>query len=398
MRKVLRAVVLTVLLALLPAAACAETRIMVVTDLHYLAPSLYTGSDLFLRAVSQGDGKMAHRSAELLRALVEEARHQRPDALLITGDLTFNGERLSHMELADAMAELWDEGIPVYVIPGNHDINNRNARMYFGENTGPAESTTPAEFADIWKRCMLPPEAASSMSYTVRLNDDVWILMTDVSVYEESTETYGFYGEDHQNWLVPVLAEAKEKGVTVICATHQSLIPHADYRVGSFSVYNREYMLADLRAGGVTLNLSGHIHLQHVIERDGFTDAATGAFSVYDHGYGMVTVGDDGSVKYERRLVCEEHLPEGFRGESLAFFSANTVRQCDRQLTALGVPEAERAAMIDYACRFNAAFFTETFDPSDPAWREDPALRLWETYGSRTSMGSYILKMIPLEP
>ncbi len=392
MRKMLWIALLAALLVLLPVCAAADTRIMVASDLHYLAPSLHQGSDLFMRTISRGDGKMTHYSAELLRALMDEARAQRPDALLLTGDLTFNGERLSHEELAAAMGTLWDEGIPVYVIPGNHDINNPYARVYLEGAYGPAEAVDPQAFADIWKRCMLPPEAASSMSYTVRLNDRVWIAMADVAVYEESFEVYGFYSEDHQNWLVPMLAEAKEAGVTVISATHQSVVPHTNYRVGSYSVYNREYMQADLRAGGVTLNLSGHVHIQHTSEKDGLTDVATGAFSVYNHGYGMVTVGEDGVPRYERVLAADSRLPEGFRAESEAFFSARTVREILDQLTALGVPEAERGAMADYAARFNAAGFVDALDTDDPSWREDPALDLWARYGSRTDMGIRILR------
>lgn len=94
--------VLTVLMVLLAACAAAEgeVRIMVASDLHYLAPSLYEGSDFFIEAISQGDGKATMYSGEMLAALAEEARHQQPDLLVLSGDLIFNGERLSHEELA----------------------------------------------------------------------------------------------------------------------------------------------------------------------------------------------------------------------------------------------------------------------------------------------------------
>ena len=397
MRRLLPIVFLTAILALIPLICSAETHIMVASDIHYLAPSLYEGSGLFLRALAAGDAKMTQYSPELLQALVEEALHQRPDVLLLTGDLTFNGERRSHEEFAAAMDRLWDAGVPVYVIPGNHDINNPNARAYIGEGYEPTDKVTPAEFRAIWSRCLLPGECPGAMSYAIRLNDEVWIAMADVSVYEESFETYGFYDEEQQAWLRSLLPEAGAAGVTVISATHQSLIPHTTYRANSYSIYNREYMLEDLRAGGVTLNLSGHIHVQHVIEQDGFTDAATGAFCVYDHGYGWVTVGEDGIPRYERHRVCEEHLPDGFREISLGVFGKNTLRQADEQLVPLIIPDPDRSAMVDFALRFNSAYFTGAFDRSDPAWREDPALALWRVYGSHTTMGSYLLRTFDFE-
>ena len=370
-----------------PAEEVSGTRVMVVTDLHYMAPSLYEGSGLFLRSIAAADSKMSHDSPELLQALMEEARHQRPDVLLLTGDLTFYGEKLSHQELAAAMGQLWDEGIPVYVLPGNHDINSPYARYFDGEDWGYTENVTPAEFREIWARCLPPAEAVSTMSYTIRLNDRVWIAMADVCVYEQSFEVYGFYGEDQQNWLTPMLREAREAGVTVISVTHQSLIPHTDTRVNSYSIYNREYMLADLRAGGVTLNLSGHIHTQHTVSQDGLTDVATGALSVHPHSYGMVTVGADGVPVYRREQLCDEHLPEGFRAESEAFFSAGTVSRVDAELQTLGVPDAERAAMVAFYRRMHVALFSDSVDPTDPAWLEDPALPLWRTLAPDTDSG-----------
>ncbi|MBQ3975363.1 MAG: metallophosphoesterase, partial [Lachnospiraceae bacterium] len=66
--------------------------IMVVSDLHYLAPSLYRDSGLFLRSLRRGDGKITQYGEELFAALYQEILQEKPDALIVTGDLTFNGE------------------------------------------------------------------------------------------------------------------------------------------------------------------------------------------------------------------------------------------------------------------------------------------------------------------
>ena len=61
------------LAALLPFSASASHTVMIASDLHYCAPSLYEGSDLFMRSIAQGDGKMVHKSDVLLDALVRQA-------------------------------------------------------------------------------------------------------------------------------------------------------------------------------------------------------------------------------------------------------------------------------------------------------------------------------------
>ena len=46
---------------------------------------------------------------------------QKADGLILSGDLTFNGEKKSHEELAEKFKKVEKSGAPVMVIPGNHD-------------------------------------------------------------------------------------------------------------------------------------------------------------------------------------------------------------------------------------------------------------------------------------
>ena len=389
---------LALMLALLiPLGAQAETRIMVATDLHYISPSLYGDSELFRQALLYGDGKAADRSPELLEALVAEALHQRPDALILTGDLTLNGERRSHLELAAAMDRLWDEGIPVYVIPGNHDINNPGAIAFSSYAYAPTENVTPAEFRAIWARCLPPAETPRGMSCTVRLSPEVWLAMTDVCVYEEAFEALGRFTDVQADWLTGVLEEAREAGAAVVTATHQNLLPQTPFRADSYTMVNGEGMAAILRAGGVRLNLSGHIHVQHTVWSEGLTDAATGAFSVSPHRWGLVTVTEDGQVRYEARVVCEEHLPAGFREETAAFFARVTAGKLSGSLSGAGLTDEAYRAMLNYAVRFNSAYFGGTLDPADPFWREDPGYALWADRRETLPFGGYMLRCLEWE-
>ena len=107
------AILLVIALCLLAAPTAAETKLMIVSDLHYLAPSLCRDSGLFLRSLRRGDGKITQYGEELLAALYQEILREGPDALIVTGDLTFNGEKLSHLALADWFRAMENAGVSV---------------------------------------------------------------------------------------------------------------------------------------------------------------------------------------------------------------------------------------------------------------------------------------------
>lgn len=118
--------------------------VAVATDLHYLAPELTDGGEFFTRLVSDADGKVMLYIDELVRAFAWQVADERPDALIISGDLTFNGETASHEALADILGGIEAAGVPVYVIPGNHDLNSSMAARYSGDGYERVESPTEA--------------------------------------------------------------------------------------------------------------------------------------------------------------------------------------------------------------------------------------------------------------
>ena len=83
-----------------PAAGGSPLRLVVATDLHFLPRSLVRDGAAFTDAYAAGDGKQINYIPELTDALVAELLADPPAALLLTGDLTLNGEREGHRELA----------------------------------------------------------------------------------------------------------------------------------------------------------------------------------------------------------------------------------------------------------------------------------------------------------
>ena len=95
------------------------TKILVATDIHYLSPSLNDHGACFEKTILNGDGKALAYIDELTDAFVEQVIREKPAALILSGDLTLNGEKQSHLDLAQKLRSITDCGIPVLVLPAN---------------------------------------------------------------------------------------------------------------------------------------------------------------------------------------------------------------------------------------------------------------------------------------
>ncbi|MBA5745194.1 metallophosphoesterase, partial [Escherichia coli] len=69
---------------------------VVTTDVHYFAPSLTDNGKAFEKYVAAGDGKQLAYSDEITDAFLADVESKKTDVLIISGDLTNNGEKTSH--------------------------------------------------------------------------------------------------------------------------------------------------------------------------------------------------------------------------------------------------------------------------------------------------------------
>ena len=100
---------------------------MLASDLHYISQNTHDGGTAFREMVARDDGKISEYSDVLLDTLVEEAIAGKPSALVLTGDITLNGERENHRDLAEKLRRVTEAGVAVLVVPGNHDIKDRKS-------------------------------------------------------------------------------------------------------------------------------------------------------------------------------------------------------------------------------------------------------------------------------
>jgi 3',5'-cyclic AMP phosphodiesterase CpdA len=205
--------------------------IFVTNDVHYLAPGLH---DQGRRVILQRDGKNTQAQSALLGALTMSIEAEKPGVLLVNGDLTFNGERQSHQELARYFAGLEESGTRVLVLPGNHDIANPFARNFSGNSERAVPSVSPGEFASIYRDFGFK-EALSrdraSLSYIAEPVPGLRIFMLDSCKYDNNmrqgySEAGGAVKDATRAWIRAEAAKAREAGALLLAALHHSIMDH----------------------------------------------------------------------------------------------------------------------------------------------------------------------------
>lgn len=94
-------------------------RIVQITDPHFYSLSLTDQGSRYQRVMSNAAGRAALDIGTILDCFVEEMKELKPAVVIVSGDLTLNGEKESHRDFAVYLEQLEQAGIQTLVIPGN---------------------------------------------------------------------------------------------------------------------------------------------------------------------------------------------------------------------------------------------------------------------------------------
>lgn len=260
-------------------------RIAVMSDLHYLSPDMIADTEDFEHAFNS-DRKLLKESSSVLREMLERVRADKPDILLVSGDLTKDGEQECHAALAKQLQQLQQDvpGLKIYVINGNHDIRNYNAKNF---NTAdgkavPATRTEPEDFKRIYDFVYSDPTVlatftpaegnkAGGLSYVARPVEGLTIIAMDTCRYssdntsngDDEHETSGAISADLEKWVIEQTAAAKARGDLVIGLEHHGLVPHFDVQPTILPMYlvnGYERIAQEYADAGMSVVFTGHMH------------------------------------------------------------------------------------------------------------------------------------------
>ena len=363
-----------------------KATLIVATDIHYIAPELTDHGAYFERMIESSDGKVMEYIEELTDAFLDEVIAGKPDALILSGDLSFNGARLSHEALAEKLRRVSEAGIPVLVMPGNHDLENESAACFQGDGFTRVESVTAKEFAEIYFD-FGPAQAISrdsvSLSYMVEINPSVRVLMLDVNTAKSPNRV----GEETLAWVEEQLKEAAAAEARVVAVSHQNLYRHNPVIYEGYVIENADELLELYDRYGVLVNLSGHLHCQHIV-KDQVCDIATSSLAVSPCQYGVITIEND-TLIYETSPVDVSAWAAAqgrTEPELLSFpeYAEEFFLLSGRSPIDVDAPEAE--ALSKFFGEINLKYFAGRLDLVDA---DDPMFDRWaDSFGFE---GQYIL-------
>jgi 3',5'-cyclic AMP phosphodiesterase CpdA len=197
------------------------TRILHLSDLHF---------------GTREDPAVEHALAQLLEEL-------EPELLVATGDLTHRARRSQHERAARFLRSF---GLPLHVVPGNHDIPWAFPARF---------TSTFSEFERQWQTTQ--PVYRSERLLIVGLNS--------VRPWRHQS---GGVRQSQLDWAAEQLAGATNGTLKVVTLHHHLL--GAPWRSRKKPVARRNHVLASLVEAGAELILAGHIHQSAISERREF--------------------------------------------------------------------------------------------------------------------------------
>ena len=295
-----------------------QTSFIVMSDLHVYDTSLGTTGEAFENYLLN-DRKLLRESQEILDTAISAQIGLAPKIVLIPGDLTKDGEKSGHELVAKALTRLKNAGKRVYVVPGNHDINNPHALKYEGSVTTPVPSVTADEFAQIYadfgyKEALF--RDTNSLSYVAEPQSGLWLLGLDACRYSENVPggkpvTDGRFSPETLQWIEEMLGKAAGGGKAVIIMMHHGVMEHYNSQqknYGDYIVDNYEDVGRLFAAYNARMVFTGHYHAQDITAKEFpgekfLFDIETGSLVTNPLPYRIINIGAD-----QQMTVRTEHI------------------------------------------------------------------------------------------
>lgn len=246
-----------------------KTKLTFIADTHYFSQSLYTpGRAYELR--SDSDQKCLAETGGIIDAAFSYIAKSDTQAVMIIGDLTNDGETVSHKEFREKLYKL-KEHKKVYVVTATHDwCCDCNPRRFIGDKVKTdVDTLMPYKLRDFYFD-FGPSEALSEhltnlrlTSYTVDVGENVRLLALND---DQNGKGRSGFTEEHFRWIENEARKAMADGKVPIAMEHHLIVAHTSKLItgGTTCVGDREYVASRLADAGIRYVFVGHSHMQNV--------------------------------------------------------------------------------------------------------------------------------------
>ena len=254
-------------------------KFVVLSDIHLMHPDLLVSEGEAFDRYNWEENKLLRESPDIFAATLERTRAFKPDFLIVCGDMTKDGEIISHKYVAEKLNEFSKQtGARILVVPGNHDLTNPHSFRYDGAASTPEPSATEADFEQIYALCGYSdavargPRTLDYMSYPA---DGIAFIGLDSN--EENTPdeavVQGGLTEAQTSWVAEMVKKAHADDRYVIVGMHHNLLDYYNHSslIRGVNIANANYddytngqMVTDLCNAGIDVVFSGHSHMHSI--------------------------------------------------------------------------------------------------------------------------------------
>ncbi len=320
--------------------------ISILSDTHYVSNDQKQGAGIDnMDVTSVTEMRMLEEIDSIINVTLKQVTDVEPDCLLICGDLTSNGEYSGAQALADKLNALKQtegmEDVGIYVVNGNHDINNSYAADLTTADITAADRISPDDFKTVFAglgygendhceggtRTVYNPEGDDpsvaqnhgGLSYSTEIADGVTLVVMDTGIYSyqdmvnsryaDAQKTAGYISEGLLQWVVEQTTQAKEKGNLVLGMCHHSVMPHYTVSSATTEAFMADYVIPNhkevstaLADAGMSAVLTGHSHANDIakfVSEKGnvLYDIQTAALCAYPVAWRTVNIDIKGNGK-----------------------------------------------------------------------------------------------------
>lgn len=338
-----------------------QLSIFVASDSHLLSNKLVSNTnEIYIKKNLTSDGRIQEYDYELLNEFVRQVNILSPEYAILTGDLTFNGEKSSHEEIKEILNKIEDS--KVLVIPGNHDINNVSPMSYVDDNAKYTMAVDEKIFKEIYDDFGYNDAISydeESLSYFYLLDDFTYALMLDTTLsrfnhYYSMNVVGGGISDNTYSWIESNLIKAKNENRNVISFMHHNLLIHNELFTNYYTISDNQRIIDLYLKYNVKVNFSGHLHIQSIANQDNLLyDIATGGLLDYGNRYSRLDIYENA---YEYKSI--KLLPKGIKDFNKYSFDVFYQEYYDKSIKSNELYfKKDYKEITDFASKVNAYYF-----------------------------------------
>ncbi len=249
----------------------AEYTIAFIADLHHYSEKLgNTGRAYELREGS--DQKCLKETGAIIDKAFAQFLLDSTDAVCVAGDITNDGEKVSHEEVFEKFSR-FAEKKKIYVITSTHDwCSDNNPRRFEGESIfNDVETVSPEQLREMYS-VFGNDDCISAYRTRLGLESRCYQVCEGLrllAVHDDCDGTGGKSGycEEHLEWMLEQLKDARESGNKCIAMEHHLLLhPFCRLINSGQSIAENFEVASRLADAGLHLMFVGHSHMQRTTE------------------------------------------------------------------------------------------------------------------------------------